>query len=83
MVEHTPLVAIDLIIKDSEGKVFLGRRINDPAKDYWFAPGGRIYKNETISDSFSLIFCAETGHKLLIEHAKFLGFYEHFYENSL
>ncbi len=82
IVEHTPLIAIDLIIKDSKGKVLLGRRVNAPAKDYWFVPGGRIYKNETISEAFSRIFFNETGHNLLIDDAKFLGIYEHFYENG-
>jgi len=82
IVEHTPLIAIDLIIKDSKGRVLLGRRVNAPAKDYWFVPGGRIYKNETISKAFSRIFFTETGHELLIDNARFLGVYEHFYENS-
>lgn len=82
IVEHTPLIAIDLIIKDSEGRVLLGRRINAPAKDYWFVPGGRIYKDETISEAFSRIFFTETGYKLFIDDAQFLGVYEHFYENS-
>ena len=83
IVEHTPLIAIDMIIKDSEGRVLLGRRVNAPAKDYWFVLGGRIYKNETISEAFSRVFFSETGHKLSIDNAKFLGVYEHFYENSL
>ena len=82
IVEHTPLIAIDLIIKNSEGKVLLGRRVNAPAKDYWFVPGGRIYKNETISEAFSRISFSETGYELLIDNVRFLGVYEHFYENS-
>ena len=82
IVEHTPLIAIDLIIKDCKGRVLLGRRVNAPAKDYWFVPGGRIYKNETMSEAFSRIFFTETGYKLLIDDARFLGVYEHFYENS-
>ena len=82
IVEHTPLIAIDLIIKDSESRVLLGRRVNAPAKDHWFVPGGRIYKNETISEAFSRIFFSEIGNELLIEDARFLGVYEHFYKNS-
>ena len=82
IVESTPLIAIDLIIKDSKGGVLLGKRVNEPAKDYWFVPGGRIYKNETIPEAFSRIFFTETGHEFLIDDASFLGVYEHFYENS-
>ncbi len=40
IVEYTPLIAIDLIIKTSEDKVLLGRRVNAPTEDYWFVPGG-------------------------------------------
>ena len=83
IVESTPLISIDLIIKDSEGGVLLGKRVNKPAKDYWFVPGGRIYKNETIEDAFSRIFNTETGHEFLIDDANFLGVYEHFYQNSV
>jgi len=83
IVEHTPLIAIDLIIKDKKNAgVLLGKRVNAPAKDYWFIPGGRIYKNETISEAFSRIFFSETGQNLSIDEANFLGVYEHFYENS-
>lgn len=82
IVKHTPLIAIDLIIKDSEGRVLLGKRVNAPAKDYWFVPGGRIYKDEPIAEAFSRISLNETGDTLSIDKAKFLGVYEHFYENS-
>ena len=82
IVAHTPLVSIDLIVKNSRGEVLLGKRMNEPAKGYWFVPGGRIYKNETISQAFSRIAESEIGQEEAIENAKFLGAYEHFYENS-
>ena len=82
IVEYAPLVAIDLIIKNRDQNILLGKRMNDPAKDYWFVPGGRIYKNETISEAFNRISLTEIGDELCIDHAKFLGVYEHFYENS-
>jgi len=82
IVEFTPLIAIDLIIKNADHNVLLGKRMNDPAKGYWFVPGGRIYKNETISEAFSRISFNELGYTLPIENASFLGVYEHFYKNG-
>lgn len=32
IVQHTPLVSIDLIIKNAQGQVLLGRRNNRPAQ---------------------------------------------------
>ena len=82
IIEHTPLVSIDLIIKDKNDEVLLGKRSNEPAKGYWFVPGGRIFKNETITNAFSRIFYDEIGQKISISNAKLLDAYEHFYPNS-
>ena len=47
VISKTPLIAIDLcIVKDK--KILLGKRINPPAKDFFFVPGSRILKDETI-----------------------------------
>ena len=40
----TPLVSIDLIVKNAKGEVLLGYRTNRPAQGYWFVPGGRVQK---------------------------------------
>lgn len=79
IVKNTPLVSIDLIIENAEGKVLLGYRSNQPAKGYWFVPGGRIRKDELFAAAFSRIFQAETGQTTEIEKAEFLGVYEHLY----
>lgn len=49
IIDKTPLIAIDLIIKNPDGDVLLGKKLNEPAKDKWFVPGGRILKNESIA----------------------------------
>lgn len=82
VVAHTPLISIDLIVENSEGKILLGRRTNEPAKGYWFVPGGRIYKDERLSEAFERITQAELGSIYAMEDAEFLGVYEHFYDNS-
>jgi colanic acid biosynthesis protein WcaH len=82
IIRHAPLVSIDLIVEDDAGRYLLGLRNNPPAKGYWFVPGGRIYKNEEIAAAFSRISRAELGKPLALEQGRFLGLYEHFYEEN-
>jgi colanic acid biosynthesis protein WcaH len=80
IVRNAPLVSVDIIIKDPEFQVFLGRRVNEPAKGHYFVPGGAIRKNETIRRAFARILGAETGLHNSIDEAKFIGVFEHFYD---
>ena len=82
VVRHTPLVAIDLILRDPDGAVLLGRRIYEPAKGFWFVPGGRIGKNETLDEAFARILKTETGLEQPRSQASLLGVYEHFYDTN-
>lgn len=78
----TPLVALDLIVRSSTGAVLVGRRTNQPAKGSYFVPGSRITKNERISAAFERICREELGCRRTLEGAKFLGAYEHLYEDN-
>ncbi|MGB5964948.1 MAG: hypothetical protein WBG65_05395 [Sulfurimonadaceae bacterium] len=40
VVENTPLISIDLVIKDHNGEILLDRHTNEPAKDHCFVPEG-------------------------------------------
>jgi len=82
IIEATPLVSIDLIIKNPSEKVLLGKRINRPAKGYWFVPGGRIIKNETIVHALKRISLKEMGQDLSTEAHRLLGAYDHIYEDN-
>jgi len=77
IIQHTPLIAIDLIIKNKNGEVLLGLRKNQPAKDFWFTPGGRIRKNELITQAFSRIIYDELGIIAQIDIANFIRVFEH------
>tara|TARA_R110000772_G_scaffold268725_1_gene398194 strand:- start:4368 stop:4838 length:471 start_codon:yes stop_codon:yes gene_type:complete len=79
---NTPLISIDLIIKNTKGEVLLGERTNEPAKGFLFVPGGRILKNETIPLAFERIINTELDYSYDFNKAKFLGVFEHFYDNS-
>tara|TARA_Y100000588_G_scaffold269635_1_gene285050 strand:+ start:91 stop:561 length:471 start_codon:yes stop_codon:yes gene_type:complete len=81
VIKATPLVSLDLVIVSSKG-MLVGLRKNSPAKNYWFVPGGRIRKNESIDSAFQRITKEELGIKILKEKAAFLDYYEHFYEES-
>lgn len=83
VIQHTPLISIDLIVRNEQGEVLLGKRVNAPAKGYWFVPGGRVRKNETLDDAFVRLVHEELGIEsgVIRVDAKFLGVFEHFYND--
>jgi colanic acid biosynthesis protein WcaH len=82
VIRLTPLVAIDLVVSSPEGKILVGRRTNEPARDVFFVPGSRIGKNETKAAAFTRITREELGIPLTLDQAKFLGVYEHLYPTN-
>lgn len=80
---NTPLVSIDLILRNSKDEILLGKRNNAPAKGFYFVPGGRIVKDERISAAFHRIADAELGIYLNINEATFKGVYEHLYDSNV
>lgn len=83
VIKNTPLVSIDLIIKNTQGCILLGKRNHRPAQGYWFVPGGRICKNEHLADAFKRLTYTELDQDFLIDEADFLGVFEHFYTDSV
>ena len=84
IVKSTPLVSIDLCILKGRD-LLLGKRINPPAKGFFFVPGGRIFKSELINDALKRILKDELGFLLKDGHEIFLknmGLYEHFYNDN-
>ena len=82
VVASTPLVSIDLVIRNSQGQVLLGLRTNRPAQGFWFVPGGRIRKDESMTAAFSRLTEGELGVKTALDTARFLGPYQHFYTDN-
>ncbi len=83
VVASTPLVSIDLVVQNPVGEVLLGRRLNRPAQGFWFVPGGRIQKSETLDAAFRRLTCSELGSVFERASSRLLGIYEHFYNDSL
>jgi colanic acid biosynthesis protein WcaH len=82
VVRSTPLISIDLVVENAEGEFLLGKRNNRPAQGYWFVPGGRVQKDETLSDAFSRLTEAELGLRLPMSAGQFYGVWQHFYDDN-
>jgi colanic acid biosynthesis protein WcaH len=81
VISSTPLISIDLLVK-KDNKILLGRRINKPAQGYFFSTGGRVYKNETIDSA--IIRIVNNGLNISLKLLpKFIGVFEHFYDDSI
>ena len=81
VISSTPLISIDLLVK-KDNKILLGKRINKPAQGYLFSIGGRVYKNEAIDNAMMRIANNELNISLK-SIPKFMGVFEHFYEDSI
>lgn len=81
VIASTPLISIDLVAKNIKGEYLLGFRTNRPAKNFWFFPGGRVLKGESMGDAFTRLCKNELGLTAIRNDAKFLGPYEHFYQD--
>ena len=82
ILDKTPLVSIDLIVRNLQQQILLGLRNNRPAQNTWFVPGGRILKDETLDAAFARIAHKELGLALDRKYAAFMGVYEHFYRDN-
>ncbi|MFQ3204709.1 MAG: colanic acid biosynthesis protein WcaH [Pseudoalteromonas tetraodonis] len=80
VIKSTPLVSIDLIIKNKKKQILLGKRTNRPAKSLWFVPGGRVLKDESLEAAFKRLIKDELD--LLNVNSHFKGVYQHFYNDN-
>ena len=83
IIENTPLVSVDIVVERPDGRVLLGRRTNEPARDTWFVYGGRIRKDERIAQAIRRITDYELGQTLDPGEGEFLGVFEHLYDTNV
>ena len=84
IIRNTPLISIDLCILKGK-KILIGKRINCPARNTFFVPGGRILKSEKIDNAIKRILKVELGLSFIsdeIKKIKQIGVYEHFYKDN-
>jgi len=55
-----PIPCVDLLVTHKDSLLLMLRN-NEPAKDLWFTPGGRIYRNEKLIDTVKRVLPEETG----------------------
>jgi colanic acid biosynthesis protein WcaH len=55
-----PLPCVDLLVTH-KGHLLLMLRNNEPRKDLWFTPGGRIHRNESLTEAVKRVLSEETG----------------------
>ena len=82
VIRLAPLIAIDFVISNARDEVLLGLRTNEPAKDWYFVPGGMVLKNERLADAFSRLLKTETNYAVRMHDARLIGAFEHFYKNN-
>ncbi len=84
--DGTPRKLLDVtrlfIVENSRGEFLLGKRTNRPAQGYWFVPGGRVQKDETLEAAFERLTMAELGLRLPITAGQFYGVWQHFYDDN-
>jgi colanic acid biosynthesis protein WcaH len=83
VIKSSPLVSIDLVVINPDGQALLGQRLNRPAKGFWFVPGGRILKDESLAKAFKRLTLDELGTEFCIEQATLQGPFDHFYDDNV
>ncbi|ETI61409.1 GDP-mannose mannosyl hydrolase [Marinomonas profundimaris] len=83
LVRSAPLFSMDLVVLNEQKQILVGKRKNAPAKGYWFVPGGRVFKDESLVEAFSRITRTELGFEFDYLYATQLGLYDHFYSDSV
>ena len=80
VIASTPLVSIDLVVRNELGEALLGQRVNSPAKGYWFVTGGRIRKGELLRDALHRVAQDELG--ISARNCRLIGVFDHIYDDN-
>lgn len=74
IVRLMPIACVDILVEDNDGKVLLIKRANEPARDQWWFPGGRIHYQELRSQAAVRKLKEECG--LTAAHITEIGTYD-------
>lgn len=76
-----PIPCVDIVIFDDENKFLLVTRNNEPFKDEWWLPGGKIRKGDFPLEDFAVKKAKEeTG--LDVKILQMLGVFHYMYESK-
>jgi len=80
VLEQMPILCVDGIIVNQEGRFLLVKRKNEPFRDEWWVPGGRVFKGETLEEAFKRKMREELGIEVKILMP--VGYYEAQHEDG-
>jgi colanic acid biosynthesis protein WcaH len=69
-----PIVCVDLVVIDDHNRILLVKRNNEPAKNQWWFPGGRVHHGEFRIEAAKRKLIEEC--RLSSENIKEIGTYE-------
>lgn len=61
ILERVPVLCVDAIIVNEQGRFLLVKRRNAPRQGEWWVPGGRVLKGETLEAAFRRKMREELG----------------------
>jgi colanic acid biosynthesis protein WcaH len=76
MIRVLPVLCVDVILKNRDGKYLLLKRRNDPKRGRWWPVGGRVLRGETLEEAARRKTREETG--LSARAPRFVGYFELF-----
>ena len=77
IVDVLPIASVEAVILEDDKYLFL-RRKNEPVKDHWWFPGGRIRKGETLKQALAREVKEETG--LTVTESKLVNVYSRIFD---
>ena len=80
ILENMPIICVDGVIINNENEILFLKRENEPAKNEWWFPGGRLLKNEKLEDAIIRKVKEETN--LDVEVVKYIGTTETIFDNG-
>lgn len=75
-----PILCVDCLVVNTSGEYLLVKRKNEPLKGEYWVPGGRVHKNERLTDAVRRKMREEIG--VGVEIVKCCGFFEEFFDKS-
>ena len=80
VIETMPIVCVDALIINEKNQYLLVKRTNEPLKDEYWLPGGRLHKNELLEESIKRKVREELGVDGKI--IKLIGHFEEFFDKT-
>eukprot|EP01060_Flectonema_neradi_P010594 TRINITY_DN17695_c0_g1_i1.p1 TRINITY_DN17695_c0_g1~~TRINITY_DN17695_c0_g1_i1.p1 ORF type:complete len:234 (+),score=44.44 TRINITY_DN17695_c0_g1_i1:61-762(+) len=80
IVRSIPVFCVDVVIENQQGQVLIVKRGMHPVKDFWWWPGGRMFRGETFFTAAVRKAKQETG--LDCQPVRLLGVYNTFFPTS-